>query len=130
MDNDTGSYEFDSGQNDTVRSAARWTGGLAWIMIVSAGLLAVGGAFGREESAIGAVIASAMFFFVGLNLRGAAKSMRAVVQTAGNDLDHLMVALARLSSAFRVMGVLLLLGVLLYVVATVMLGAWMASVAV
>lgn len=127
MESQARHYEFDAGQNETIRKAATWSGVLAWIMMVSAGLMALGGVLSRDESAIGAVIVAAIYFVIGLYLRGAAVSMQAVVQTAGNDIEHLMIALDKLGSAFKVIGILFLLGAILFVVAIVALGAWMTS---
>ncbi len=130
MDSNTGHYEFTPAQNEILKKAATWTGLYAWIMIVAGGLMALGGLLSGEASAaIGALVAAAIYFMIGLNFRGAATSMKAVVQTAGNDIDHLMTALDKLGSAFKVMGILFLIGVILFVVAILGVGAWMATVA-
>ncbi len=129
MDSDTGHYEFTPAQNEILKKAATWAGVLAWILMASGGLMAIGGILSLDASAIGVLIAAAIYFMIGLNFRGAAVSMKAVVETAGNDIDHLMTALDKLGSAFKVMGILFLLGVILFVVAILGVGAWMATVA-
>jgi len=121
-------YEFTPAQNDILGKAATWIGLFSWIMMGSATLLALGGFLTAEASSIGALIAAAIYFIIGLTFRGAATSMQAVVQTAGNDMDHLMTALDKLGSAFKVMGIVFLVGVILFVAATVSLWAWMSSV--
>ena len=126
MDSDTGHYEFTAAQNEILKKAATWAGLLAWILMASGGLMAIGGILSLDASAIGVLIAAAIYFMIGLNFRGAAVSMKAVVETAGNDIDHLMTALDKLGSAFKVMGILFLLGVILFV-ALVAYGAMLAS---
>ncbi len=124
---DSQTYEFSPAQNEILKKAATWTGLYAWIMIVAGGFMALGGLLSGEASAaIGSLVAAAIYFMIGLNFRGAASSMQAVVQTAGNDIDHLMTALDKLGSAFKVMGILFLLGVILFV-ALVAYGAMLSS---
>lgn len=127
MDSQAGHYEFTPEQNEVLHGVATWAGRLAWILMGGAAVIAIGAILTFEASAIGALIAAAIYFAVGLSLRGAASSMRAVVETAGNDLAHLMTALGSLGSALRVMSILFLLGAILFTVAIVAIGAWMAS---
>jgi uncharacterized membrane protein YczE len=128
MDSQVGHYEFSPAQNEILKRAARWTGLFAWIMMVGSGLMAVGAVFSGEAASVASLIAAAIYFIVGLSFRGAASSFQAVVQTTGNDMDHLMVALDKVASAFKVMSIVFLVGVILLVVATVAVWAWMASV--
>ena len=123
MDGDTGHYEFTAAQNEILKKAATWAGLLAWIMMASGGLMALGGSLSGDAIAIAALISAPIYLIIGLNFRGAAASMKAVVETAGNDIDHLMTALDKLGSAFKVMGILFLLGVILFVGAVVTFGA-------
>ena len=126
MDSDTGHYEFTAAQNEILKKAATWAGLLAWILMASGGLMAIGGILSLDVERLGALIAAAIYFIIGLNFRGAAVSMKTVVETAGNDIDHLMTALDKLGSAFMVMGILFLLSVILFV-ALVAYGAMLAS---
>ena len=128
MDDPPTTYEFTIAQNETLRRAATWIGLFSWILIAGAALMLIGGVLNRDESAIGALIGAAVYFLIGLNLRGAATSMKSVVETAGSDIDHLISALDKLASAFKVMGIIFIVGVVLFVVATVALGSWMAAV--
>jgi hypothetical protein len=129
MDQSAGHYEFSAQQNRVLRKAATWTRLFAWIMMISAGLMAIGGILTGEASSIGALIVAAVYFLVGFTFRGAAVSMSAVVQTAGNDIEHLMAALEKLGSAFKVMSILFLIGVILFVAVTVSIWYYMASLA-
>ena len=126
MDSDTGHYEFTAAQNEILKKAATWAGLLAWILMASGGLMAIGGILSLDVERLGALIAAAIYFIIGINFRGAAVSMKTVVETAGNDIDHLMTALDKLGSAFKVMGILFLLSVILFV-ALVAYGAMLAS---
>lgn len=127
MDSQAAQHEFTPAQNEILQKAATWTGFFAWIMMVGAGLMAIGGLLSGEASSIGALIAAAIYFTIGFTFRGAAGSMKAVVQTTGNDIDHLMIAIDKLGSAFKVMGIVFLIGVVLSVATTVAIWAWMSS---
>ena len=127
MDSQTAQHEFSSEQNEILQKAATWTSLFAWMMMASSGLMAIGGFLSGEATSIGALIAAAIYFTIGFTFRGAAKSMGKVVHTTGNDIDHLMDAVDRLGSAFRVMGIVFLLGAVASVVATVGIWAWMSS---
>ncbi|MSR20780.1 MAG: hypothetical protein EXR91_07350 [Gemmatimonadetes bacterium] len=127
MDSKPGHYEFTPEQNEVLRGVATWAGRLAWILMGGAAVMAIGAILTFEASAIGALIAAAIYFGVGLSLRGVGSSMRALVETAGNDLAHLMTALESLGSALKVMGILFLFGAILFTVAIVAIGAWMGS---
>lgn len=127
MDEPGGHYEFSLEQNGILGKAALWTSLFAWIMLGSAVLMALGGLLTGEAVSIGALIAAAIYFTIGLTFRGAAQSMSAVVQTTGNDIEHLMTALDKLGSAFKVMTIVFVVGVLLSLVATIAIWAWMSS---
>ncbi len=127
MDSRTGTYEFTPEQNEILRNVATWSSRLSWMLVGSAVVVSIGAIATFEASSIGALIASAIFFTVGLSLRGATSSMRAVVDTAGNDMEHLMTALEGLGSAMRVMAILFFVGAILFTVAIIAIGAWMAS---
>lgn len=127
MDSRTAQHEFTPEQNTILQKAATWTALFAWIMIGCAILMALGGLLSGEAGSIGALIAAAIYFTIGLTFRGAAQSMQAVVHTSGSDIDHLMTALDKLGSAFKVMGIVFLVGAVASVVATVAIWSWMSS---
>lgn len=128
MDQNAAQYEFTPAQNEILGRAARWTGLFAWIMIVGSVLMALAAIFSGEGTSIVALIMAAVYFLIGLTFRGAAVSMNQVVRTEGNDMDHLMTAVDKLGSAFKIVGIVFLLGVVLTAVATVAIWAWMSSV--
>lgn len=105
------SHEFGPHENEVIRSAAKWIGYWSWIAIISGVLLGVGGLVGEDP--IGGLIMGTIYVIVGAYFRGAAGSMKEVVSTAGNDVAHLMTALDKLSAAFKVMVLLVFIGVVL-----------------
>jgi len=127
MENAPTQHEFTAQQNQILQKTATWTGLFAWMMMVSSALMAIGGLLSGEASSIGALIAAAIYFTIGFTFRGAATSMGEVVRTTGNDIDHLMDAIDKLGSAFRVMGIVFLVGAIASVIATVGIWAWMSS---
>ena len=122
MDSSASQYEFTPEQNEVLESAARWVGVFAWIMIASSIIMTIGGVLSADEGSIGALIAAAVYFTVGMSFRGSASSMQEVVKTEGNDIPHLMAALDSLASAFQVMGILILIGVTSVALSLVVLG--------
>lgn len=109
-------HEFGPYENEVIGKAGKWIGYWSWIAILSGILLAIGGIFGSGDR-LGGIIMGAVYVGIGAYFRGAAGAMQEVVTTAGNDVQHLMTALDRLSSAFKVMVLLVFIGVLLAVVA-------------
>ena len=103
------SYEFGPAENETVGKAARWIGFWAWVSIGAGIVSGVAGFLGAESGdLIGGLITAAIYILIGVYFHSAAGSMRSVVTTSGNDIAHLMSALDRLASAFKVMGVLVI----------------------
>jgi len=127
MDAPSGRYEFSAAENEVLASVVRWSALLAWFLMIGAGVVAVGAALSGEAASIGSLIVAAIYFLIGLNFRGAARSMASVVETSGNDIEHLMAALGRLASAFRITAITLLVGSVLFVVAVVSIWRWMGS---
>ncbi|MDX1493816.1 MAG: hypothetical protein R3253_07155 [Longimicrobiales bacterium] len=111
------SHEFGPHENEVIGSAAKWIGYWSWIAIISGILMGLGGLVGEDP--IGGLIMGAIYVIVGAYFRGAAASMREVVSTAGNDVAHLMTALDKLAAAFKVMVLLVFIGVVLATVVAV-----------
>lgn len=111
-----GGHEFGPYENDVIGKAGKWIGYWSWIAVLS-GVATIITGFLTPEDIVGALIMGAVYIFVGVYFRGAAGSMKAVVETAGNDVQHLMTAMDKLSSAFRVMVLLVFIGVVLALVA-------------
>jgi len=99
-------HEFTREENQIVGELATWSGGLGILKLMQTGLGLVGGN----------VIGAAIELTVALALLGGHKALRKAVDTAGNDVDHLMVAVDKLATVF-------LLRIVLSLVAAVLLGA-------
>ena len=115
-------YEFNDAENTVLGRGARWVGILAWIMIASSGLMVLGSFLTGDTVAIAGLMVAPIYLIIGLNFRSAAASMKSVIETAGDDIAHLMEALEKLGSALMVMGVLFLLGVVMFGGSAVLLG--------
>lgn len=118
-------HEFGPAENAVIGNAAKWIGYWSWIAIIS-GVISALGAFVSEDP-IGSVIMGAIYVIIGAYFRGAAASMDEVVSTAGNDVAHLMTALDKLSSAFKVMVLLVFIGVVLGLLVAVLLAVGVAA---
>jgi hypothetical protein len=123
MESSGGHYEFTPAQNEVLATASRWVGLFAWIMILSAVIMTLGGILGADETSIGAYIAAAVYVTIGINFRGSAAAMKKVVSTEGNDISHLMTGIDDLASAFQVMGILILIGVTMVAASLIVLGS-------
>ena len=58
----------------------------------------------------GGLALGAVYIVIGAYFRGAGRSLQSVVETEGDDVDHLMSALGNLRSAFRVMVIITAVG--------------------
>ena len=96
-------YEFDDQQNATISSAATWARVLGIVMIV------VGVASLLNCNVVTLIID----LVVGINLLGGASSLSMVVNTQGNDIAHMMQALGKLGTAFKVRVIATLVGLVL-----------------
>ncbi len=114
------SHEFGPHENQIIGTAGKWIGYWSWIAIVSGALMIIGGILDPEDLIAG-LIMGGVYIGVGVYFRGAASAMSDVVSTAGNDVQHLMTALDKLSSAFKVMVLLVFIGALMALVAGIML---------
>ena len=107
-------YEFSPLENETIAKAAKWIGFWSWVAIVGGALIGVASAVSFD---LAGLIMAVVYVIIGLYYRGAATSMKSVVETAGNDIAHLMTALDKLASAFKIMGILFIIGIVLAVIA-------------
>lgn len=105
-------YEFTSAQDEVIAGLARWTGIFSWFALLSGALLAVVGIVQLPVGAVN-VIGGSVYLFIGMWFRGAARSLRLVVDTEGDDIAHLMSALDNLRSAVMAMVVIVGVGILL-----------------
>jgi hypothetical protein len=87
-----GGYEFNQQENAVIAQAAFWARLLGIFLIVT-------GAVAMLNCNI---IQFALDLAVGIAFLGGATSLNAVVNTQGNDVMHLMTALTKLGSAFKI----------------------------
>ena len=111
-------HEFGPHENEVIGKAGTWIGYWSWIAIFSGIAMMLGGFF-TDGDLLGSLIMGAVYLFVGIYFRGSANAMKEVVETTGNDVQHLMTALDKLGSAFKVMVLLVFIGVVLGLVAGV-----------
>jgi hypothetical protein len=83
-------HEFTSEENEVLADLAQWSGALGILKLLQAALGFLGKNF----------LGGAIELAVGLSLLGARKSLRSAVDTQGNDIDHLMIAVDKLSTVF------------------------------
>lgn len=102
-------YEFTPSQNEVLGSTARWVGYWAWFAIIAGALTALAGVFTLPAGVFNLVI-GVVYVLVGLSFKGAAGSLRSVVATSGSDVAHLMSAMDNLRKAFKIMVLLLAIG--------------------
>ena len=129
VDNTAG-YEFTPDQNLTIQILAKRMKFIGILNMIFAGFMTLGGIivlFKFPGQAIVAFAEVALFGFIGVwNYKGAA-SFEMIVQTAGNDIAHLMNALADLKKIYNLqfwlMIVVLILIVVGIVAAVLFLGA-------
>jgi hypothetical protein len=105
-------YEFTPAQDEIIASMARWTGIFSWFALISGTLMAFAGLLQLPAGALN-VVGGSVYLFIGMWFRGAAKSLRKVVDTEGDDIAHLMSALENLRSAFMAMVVIVGVGILI-----------------
>lgn len=109
-----GNYEFTDAENaiiDKTASRAK-TWGIISIVIGALQLLASLGAV-VNKTLLGQAPGGIVALVVGVSFLGAGTSLKNVVQTQGNDIPHMMVALQKISSAFFVQIIATIVGVVL-----------------
>ncbi len=112
-----GEYEFTHLENQTVEKTASWAKILAIVLFVDGGLSVVG------QDIVGAVVS----IIVGLMFYNAAKHLKLVVDTEGNDVTNLMSALKKVNTAFTIRIVLMALAAGVLLIAGVILGLVLAA---
>jgi hypothetical protein len=109
-------YEFTQEENETLDELAVWSGGLAIVKFIQGGLGILG------QNPLGAMAE----VIVGVSLMSARKALRSAVTTEGNDIDHLLQAVDKLSTVFLVrwiIAIIIVVVLALLVVAVVALAA-------
>jgi hypothetical protein len=125
-------YEFSSDQNLTIQILAKRMKFIGILNLVFSGLMAIGGLFVLFKFPAQAIVAFgevALFAFIGIwNYRGAA-SFQMIVQTTGNDIAHLMNALADLKKIYNLQFWLMIIILILIVVGIVAAVLFMGAAA-
>ena len=114
-----GPYEFGERENAVVGETATWVRYWSLIAIVGGVLMLIGGVFTLGSGGFVQLVLGAIYIFVGVTFKGSAAALRSVVETTGDDVGHLMTALDKLGTAFKVMVVAVAIGIALAVVAGV-----------
>jgi hypothetical protein len=105
-------YEFNDVENAVITKAAFWARLLGIFMIVS----------GAASLLNCNVVSFAIDLAVGITFLGAATSLTMVVNTEGNDVQHMMTALGKLRTAFKIRVIVVLVALVLVTLAVVGLG--------
>ena len=100
-------YEFKPAEEGLIGEAASWVGYYAWISILLAAV-SIGMGITTLPAGAGMLGIGVVYLIVGVFFRGASGSLQNVVRTTGKDVPHLLVALDRLTLAFKVQVVLFL----------------------
>ena len=113
---ETRQHEFDLAQTSTLDDLT------AWMKIVAVGAMLLGvfdvlsGGYALTKAANLAVVltlfAGVMWIVVGFWMWGAAKAMKAVTMTEGNDMAHFMAALSKMQKVYFVQAVFVALNAL------------------
>jgi hypothetical protein len=96
-----GGYEFNDQENAVISQAAFWARLLGIFLIIT----------GAVALLNCNVISFALDLAVGIAFLGGATSLTAVVNTQGNDVQHMMTALTKLGSAFKIRVIVTLIAV-------------------
>lgn len=102
-------YEFDHAQNAVISQAAFWSRLLGIFLIVT----------GAVALLNCNVISFAVNLAIGISFLGGATALTAVVNTQGNDIFHMMTALTKLGTAFKIRVIVTLIAVALLAIVAV-----------
>ena len=114
-----GGYEFNQQENAVIAQAAFWARLLGIFLIVT-------GAVAMLNCNI---IQFALDLAVGIAFLGGATSLNAVVNTQGNDIQHMMTALTKLGGAFKIRVIVTFIAVGLLAIGAVLLTVLLLSAA-
>lgn len=118
-------YEFDMEENTVIDSLAGLMKFCAWVSIVfgalnlALGLVQLGG--DKEGEGIASMFQGTVMMVVGVWTRRAARAMKDIVTTEGNDIINLMAGLRELKKVYKLQAVLI--GLALIVIGAVILMA-------
>ena len=125
-------YEFSEAENSTIQVLAKRMKFIGILNLIFAGFMVLGGIvvlFKFPGQAIVAFAEVALFAFMGIwNYKGSA-SFQLIVQTTGNDIAHLMEALADLKKIYNLQYWLMIIILILVVVGIIAALLFVGSVA-
>lgn len=124
----SGGYEFSAAENQVLGKTAFWVTWWAWIAIIGGLITAVSGIF-TMPGGIVSLVGGGISLLLGMYFRDSAKAMRNVVETAGNDITHLMMAMEKLGSAFKVYVIMFIIGMVLFIGAMILVVSVYTSMA-
>jgi hypothetical protein len=104
-----GHYEFTHEENGVVEDCAKWGTALAIVYFVVGGF----SIFSLCSSPLQASINIITYILVGVFIIMAAKSLKLVVNTQGNDIAHMMEALDKLGTMFLIRLIAVAISILL-----------------
>ncbi len=109
-----GQYEFNDLENGIIAKTAGRTRLWGIISVIIGALYTLSGMlFFLNPGLIAYLVIGIVGIVVGVTLLGVAKSLSAVVNTQGNDIEHMMQAMQKLGSAFLIQAVTTIIGVVL-----------------
>jgi hypothetical protein len=126
-----GNYEFNDLENGIIGKAAGRARTWGIISIVIGALYTLSGIFFFLAPTLLINLATGIVgIIVGVTFLGAGNSLRTVVDTQGNDMQHMMQAMEKLASAFMVQIVMAIVGFVLAAIAVLIGMLALAAVAV
>jgi hypothetical protein len=112
-------YEFNASQNTSFASLAGSMKIVAIIMMIL-GALSVLSILAGD---IGSAVMGVFYIIIGVWTKGAAQSIQNIVNTEGNDIDHLMNAVKDLNKLYSLQKWLMIVGIVLTVLAVIVVAA-------
>jgi len=119
-----GTYEFSRAENDVITTTSRWIRIFGWLQIVCGAITLIMGLI-TLPAGVATLVGGGLYFLIGWYLKGAGDSLKAVVNTTGDDLAHLMSALEKLGLAFKIVVIMTLVGLVIVVILAVLVGGWL-----
>lgn len=125
-----GSYEFNDNENQIIGATAgrAKTWGVISIIIGALNTL-MGFLFFLSPALLANLVSGIISIIVGIVFLGVGGSLNSVVQTQGNDIEHMMRALQKLSSAFMIQIVTTIIGAVLGAIVIVLAVFYFAAMA-
>jgi hypothetical protein len=126
-----GSYEFNDLENGIIDKCAGRAKLWGWISAVLGGFQLLGGGCGAFANPSLVVYApyGIVMLIVGISFIGVGNSLRAVVETQGNDVGHMMSAMEKLGGAFLIQSIAYIVMIVLAIAIAALLMVFVVAVA-